>query len=441
MELIEIGEKYNPDNLVVQSVKGVVLNRMERFEDSIPIFESLLEKDTSGDRHFHALLGLGESYFKTNRYHDSIASSTLAIQLQPARDEPYFHLGLSYIAIENLVDGVTNLAKAIEINPDHLGAHINLAHVMLKVGMFDEGWQHHEWRFHESMKNIARFNLPFPQWHNEPIAGKHIFLWVDQGLGDQVMYCSLIPRLVDAGARVTVMAERRLADIFKRSFEIENFFSFDKAGIEEIANSTGQYDYHSPMGSLPAFYLRSFDDFGSGKAFLKPNKTLVEQYTKELKERFPNKKLIGFGWRGGISATRDHARFIDLPLWSPLFSRPECQFINFQYDATPEEIAALDAQGVYTPAIDLRSDIDTVVAFLAALDLYITSDNTNAHLAGAIGIPIWNLIPRAAEWRWFLERDDSPWYQSMRLFRNSELDSWDGCMQKVNLALSDITDV
>ena len=142
MQLIEVAEAYNPNNLVVQSVKGVVLNRMEKFQEAIPVFESILERDQSGERHYHALLGLGEAYFKTNRYHDVIAASTLASQLKPDQDEPLFQMGLSYVAVENLTEGVRCLAKAIEINPDHLGAHINLAHVMLKVGMFDEGWSY-----------------------------------------------------------------------------------------------------------------------------------------------------------------------------------------------------------------------------------------------------------------------------------------------------------
>ena len=190
------------------------------------------------------------------------------------------------------------------------------------------------------------------------------------------------------------------------------------------------------MGTLPAFFLRNFDDFGAGEPFLKIDGTLCEELSQDLSSRFPNKKLIGFGWRGGIAATRDHARYIDLDLWRDMFAREDCQFINFQYDSTAEEKSLLSEYGVYTPDVDLKLDIDVVLSFMKALDLYITADNTNAHLAGAIGLPVWNLIPMAAEWRWFLERDDSPWYQSMRLFRNAQLDSWSQCMELVTSELN-----
>lgn len=439
LQMVELADQARPNDILIVSARGVVLNRLERFDESIPLFEGVLgyaEQTGDNSRTVHALSGLGEAYFKSNRYHDAIGVNTLALEMAPNSIDGHYQIGLSHIAIGNITEGVKFLSKVIEMNPEHLGAHINLAHVMLKLGMFDQGWQHHEWRFHESMENIAKFNLPCPRWSGEPLEGKDILIWVDQGLGDQVMYCSVINRLIDLGASVTVMAERRLKVIFERSFNIRRFYPFDRPGIQELSQSGDTYHFHMAMGTLPAFFIRSFDDFGDGAAFLKVDEEKSAAYSKELRERFPGKKLVGFGWRGGIAATRNHARFIDLELWQPVFDLDNIQFINFQYDVTPQERELLDAKGVYTPDIDLRLDIDNTLSYMNALDLYLTADNTNAHLAGAIGLPVWNLIPFSAEWRWFMDRDDSPWYSSMRLFRNPELDTWAACMGKVELALA-----
>ena len=434
LSMLDLADQYLPSNILLYSARGAVLNRAERFDESIAIFEEIFQS-ADQSRNLQSLLGLGEAYFKTNRYHDAIGAGLLALEISPAHAEVNFQIGLCYVAIENLSEGVKYLSKVLEINSSHIGAHINLAQIMLKIGMFDEGWQHHEWRFDESMKNVANFKLPFPRWHNENINGKHVFIWVDQGLGDQVMYGSMINKLLARGAKVSVIAERRLKDIFERSFAIEGFFGFDKTGIKDVENSGKTYDYHCPFGTLPAFFIRCFEDFGVLKPYLKPNPELVEKYTQELQSQFPNKKLIGFGWRGGIAATRNHARLVDLSLWKNMFKLENCQFVNFQYDATPEERVLLAEDDVYTPDIDLKFDIDAVLAYMAAMDLYITADNTNAHFAGAIGLPVWNLIPVAAEWRWFLDRDESLWYPCMRLFRNAELDSWDNCMASVNQEL------
>jgi len=434
LEMVEIANQAKPNDLLIISAKGVVLNRLERFDESIALFEGVLEyAGRTGDnsRTAHALSGLGEAYFKSNRYFDAIGANKMALELQPDKIDPHYQMGLSFIAIDNLNDGVKHLSKVIDMKPDHLGAHINLAQVMLKLGMFEQGWQHHEWRFHDEMENIAKFNLPCPRWKGEPLQGKNIFVWVDQGLGDQVMYCSLIHRLVKIGATVTVMAEGRLKTVFERSLPIRRFYGFDRPGIDELANSGDSYHYQIAMGSLPTFFIKSFDDFGDGSAFLKVNAEVSANYSQKLRAQFPDKKLIGFGWRGGIAATRNHARFVDLSLWKPLFEMDDCQFINFQYDVTPQEREELEKQGVYTPDIDLRVDVDNTISYMKALDLYITADNTNAHLAGAIGLPIWNLIPLSSEWRWFTDRSDSPWYASMRLFRNQQLDSWVDCLPDV----------
>ncbi|ARN73056.1 hypothetical protein [Oceanicoccus sagamiensis] len=434
LELLNIAKSYLPDNQHLTLAEAAISNRMDRFEHSMPLYEAILA-DPQSIYHFNALLGLNEAYFKTNRYHDAVGAGLMALQLQPDNITANFQLGLTYMAIENDAECVEYLAKVINANPDHLGAHINLAHIMLKLGLFDEGWQHHEWRFHESMKNIANFNLPMPRWYNEDIKGKHLFVWVDQGLGDQVMYCSLIGRLIDSGVRVTIMAERRLRKVFMDSFDIEDFFAFDREGIKEMTASDALYHYHTPMGTLPAFFIHSFDDFKQGEAYLKTDQAMGEQFRTELQQLFPGKTLVGFGWRGGIAATRNHARRIDIELLSPLFEKQGFQFINFQYDATDEEKAQLAERGVYTPDINLRIDINTVLAYMSALDLYITADNTNAHFAGAIGLPVWNLIPVAAEWRWFTDEKKSYWYKSMVLYRQKEIDRWDDVVADVGTDL------
>ena len=163
--------------------------------------------------------------------------------------------------------------------------------------------QHNEWRFSDE-SNIQRLKSSLPQWQGENISGQHILIWSDQGLGDQIMYSGLLPLLLSQGAVVSVFADPRLQQLFQSSFELNSFYSNDEHGLNEIRSM--RFNYQISFGTLPTHIIHSFNDFGEGDAYLQADQASVESIRSELQLRFPGRKLLGFGWRGGVVHTRSH---------------------------------------------------------------------------------------------------------------------------------------
>lgn len=426
LRLAELAFQADRNNGGIKLALGILLSNSDRFDKAESMFIDVIE---TGFMPSATMLCLSEVYYKQNRYHDAMASSQMAVELEPDNPKGYYFTGLVHVALNNFTEAVQFLKKTIEMEPEHPGAHINLAQIMLKLGFFDEGWQHHEWRFFDPKGQINKITFPFPQWRGSDLKGKSLLVWVDQGLGDQMMAATFFNRLLDAGCRLSVMADARLESLFNNSFNLEAFFPFNESGLKKINNQV--FDFHISMGTLPAYFIHCFEDF-SGEAFLKPDPDKVMRIREKLKADYPEKMLIGFGWRGGLSATRKYARNIVLSNWRQVLSRPDCQFINFQYDSTKEEADIVASYGGISPDIDTRNDIDNLAAYIAALDLFISADNSNVHLAGAIGTPVWNLVPFSGEWRWFLDETNSYWYDSMTLQRQVSMDSWEEVFQRFN---------
>ena len=425
VSLVEKAVYALPNDRELRITLGIVYSRDNQLDKAEKIY---LEALNETGNHFRPMLALSEVYYKMVRYHDALACSQLAIEQNPASEIGYYNLGLCHMALGQFQQAVQQLEKTIQINPQHSGAHINLAHIMLKLGHFSAGWKHNEWRFADQRK-VRRLDSPVTPWQGQALAGKRILLWSDQGLGDQIMYSSLLPRLTTLGAIVSVFADPRLELLFQRSFTLERFHSNDEEGLSAISAST--FDYQLSLGSLPAHFLHNFDCFGAGDAFLQANTDKVEAIRNDLVKKFPGKKLVGFGWRGGAAHTRGHARNIGLSNCDLLLARSDCQFINLQYDCSEEEFAYLSSKDVFTPDLDCRNDIEGLASYLKAIDLFISADNSTVHLAGALGVKVWNILPFDSEWRWFLESEKAYWYKSMSLFRQFEIGYWARCLEDI----------
>ncbi len=410
---------------------AILYTRAELYPESEAMYLQALDR---GDNNYRTLTCMSDLYFKMNRYHDGVATAKIAVELDPNSADANYNAGILCMAANQFNDSVAFLKRVIELDPKHHGAHINLAHIMLKLGMFDIGWQHNEWRFNNPDSNINDLQFPYPKWKGEPVAGKKMVLWTDQGLGDQVMCAFVINKLAAAGCRLSVLADWRLEKIFTENFQIETFYP---AVPDQDITIKGAHDFNISFGSVLAFFLRSFEDFGNGDAYIKADSTKVAAYRERLTGLYPGKKLVALGWRGGISSTRKQARLIGLDQWQTILARDDCQLFNLQYDTTEEEKQWLAEHGVVTPDFDLKDDIDEMFEFLSAIDLFISSDNSTVHFAGALGVKVWVLLPFASEWRWFMEEEKAWWYNSMRLFKNAEIDTWGQCLEKVNQALTD----
>jgi hypothetical protein len=266
-----------------------------------------------------------------------------------------------------------------------------------------------------------------PAWKGGPLDGS-LLLWPEQGIGDEIMFSSAVPDVVRSGTRVILECDARLQPLFARSFPEVEVISDPEAGFDPARRIAAQL----PIGSLPGLYRREWNEFGSSSSpYLRADSTQREHY----RGRYANgEKTVGLAWFSNNVKT-GKGRSIDLEQLKPLFGVPGTRWVSLQYgDATTleAEVAAAGLSLLVDPEVDQLRDLDEFAAQVAAMDLVITIDNTTAHLAGALGVPVWLLLPYAPDWRWPEFGGGSPWYPSMRIFQQPQPGDWASVIAKVD---------
>ena len=336
----------------------------------------------------------------------------------------------------NLEEAATAYHQAIKIDPRYAESHNNLGLVLLLTGEFEIGWRECEWRWKCPEFPSRTPNFPQPIWKGQDIFEKTILVWGEQGVGDRIMFVSLLPKLQSQANQVLVETHQRLVPLFRRSFPKISFF-----GIQDPPNSKlleESIDYQLPIGSLGQWFLPDEESFPKHTNYL----TACVNKVKELREKYQQlevgKLLIGISWK---SSNKDIGKLKStfLTQWRDLLSQKDCVFINLQYGDVDEEINAFTAQtgiSIYQDKdIDSLKDLDGFSAQVSALDLIISTSNTPVHMAGALGKPVWTLLSYVPDWRWQLNRSDTLWYSSMVLYRQPMLDDWASVFQQVQLDL------
>ena len=358
--------------------------------------EVLLKDALSILPHAEIVARLAEAYFRLGQFHDAKACATLGVELTPNNPQAYINLAVIEKALTNLPEAARQFSQALQLDADNFFAHINLSHLSLMGGQFELGWNEYEWRWQDA--NCKREQLPLPLWQGEQESAHHLLLWADQGIGDQIMFLSLIQRL---DCRITLKIDIRLAPLLSNNIEL---IPHDYSG------DYSEFDSHISLGSLGGHFIKNFDDFTPARAYL-----TCPISSKDLDREAI--KRIGFSWRGGRFATAGGHRSLSLDIWNSLLAAKPVQWVNLQYDTTEQERQWLDSLGVVTPEIDLTADIVGLSNELLQLDGYIGVDNSTAHLAGALGVNTTLLLPAVADWRWFTETEHCYWYDSVKLSR------------------------
>jgi len=342
--------------------------------------------------------------------------------LQPNPDNPVV-LGNLALACQHegaLSESVDHYRRALTFDNDNAHLHTNLAQALLLAENYPDGWAEFEHRLRDSRIAGVLENLPGEPWSGEPLDGKTILLQAEQGLGDIIQFVRYAGELADQGARVLLAGPGRLAHLLS---EFEAL-----AGYIDVAGPMPGADYHAPLMSLP--YLLKCGVVGGGEAYLRADPMRVAHWQDRLAAMDGLK--IGFAWQGNIAYEMDYARSIPAATIAQSIVTADARLIVLQQGYGR---AQLDEISSHTALVDLGDDVDRDAAFadtaaiMANLDLVITSDTAIAHLAGALGAPVWVLLPFAPDWRWQLGRADSPWYRSMRLFRQSKPRDWPSALE------------
>jgi tetratricopeptide (TPR) repeat protein len=361
-----------------------------------------------------------------------------ALAQKPDYAQAHYNLGCVLQGLGQLNQALGSYARAIELQPDYSQARFGHALAQLLNGQFDPGWSNYETRWQSIDHETPMRAYPEPLWTGEQVAPGRLLLWGEQGIGDEIMFAGLLPDAIRTGSRILFDCDPRLKPLFARSFPgIEVVSEWDKTERPTLTQSRGQeISAHLPTGSLPCMFRPSEASFA---ATISPYLKTDPVERDRLRGRYGDgRRLIGLAWHTN-SAKTGRKRSIDLESFSPLFALPGIRWVSLQYgdfDTLAQQAAEAQAPLLIDRSVDQFANVDLFAAQIAAMDQVITIDNSTAHLAGALGVPTWLMLPFAADWRWREEQQTSPWYPTMRLFRQPRMGDWTSVVDGVQGALS-----
>jgi len=369
----------------------------------------------------------GNALRALNRPMEALASYDKTIALKPDYAEAHNNRGNVLLDLKRPEEALISYDKAIALKPNDAGAHFNQSLCLLLLGRFEQGWRQYEWRKKRD-EPIAARPYPQPLWlGNENIAGKTLFLWWEQGFGDTIQFCRYANLVEARGAKVIISVQQPLHRLLQQ---------ISPTILVINQNETPTYfDYHCPLLSLPLAFRTSLETIPAQAQRLKADDALRSTWSARLPPK--TKPRIGVVWRGGTIHKNDHNRSIELGQFLTIVGA-DADWVCLQKEIRDTDAAVFHEDSRIAFFGDDLKDFSDTAALLDLMDLVITVDTSVAHLAGAMGKPVWVLLPYNPDWRWQLDRNDSPWYPSARLFRQPEIGNWTAVLDEVKSELRSI---
>jgi Tfp pilus assembly protein PilF len=400
---------------------GLLLKDQQRLDEAEQNLRRALELNP---RHADAHHAMGNVLQMANRLTDAEASYRQALALQPGHADACNGLGPVLVNQGRLDEAAQVFHHLLQIRPDDADGHFSLGMIHLVQGNFAEGWAHYEHRRQLGAATDLRPDLRYPEWRGEPLAGRRLLLMGEQGMGDQIQFIRYARMLRDQGACVDALVSPGLAELIKTAAGIERVFA--------ALSTTEEYDYWTLMLSVPGRVGTDLSSIPCDTRYLQADPSLVAQWREHVEPLAAGRRKIGLVWAGNALHRNDRFRSMRLEMLAPLAGIPDIAWFSLQKG--PAEADTHAGLPLHPLGPRLRDFSDTAAA-IENMDLVISVDTSVVHLAGALGKPVWVLLPANPDWRWLLERRDSPWYPSARLFRQSRLGDWRGVVEQVCAAL------
>jgi len=423
--------QIQPDYAQAYSNRGNALKDLGQLEVAVDSHDQAIQIQPD---YAQAYYNRGNALKDLGQLEVAVDSYNRAIALQPDDAESYCNRGVALRELGQLEEAVDSYDKAIALQPDYAQAHFNLSHVLLLLGDLRNGWP--EYEYGKLIKKDSRRVLPapYPLWNGEPLVDKVILVTAEQGVGDEVMFASCIPDLINLHPKQIILeCNSRLAPLLARSFPQLDIQ--DRRDCQDVdwLKELGDIDFQIAVGSLPGFFRQQLSHFPARRSFLVSNRKLRDKWRRRYDDLGPGMK-IGVSWTGGAKGSRKRAEAPSLEQWLPLLRLKAC-FINLQYGDHGQELRQLEeSSGVHIydwVDVDPLTDLDHQAAQIAELDLVISFDNATVQIAGAIGKKTWVLVSAPPFWMYMLDRLDSPWYPAIKLFRQTEAEGWVGVIEDI----------
>jgi len=405
----------SPDHAMPEAIAvlGFILGRLNRFDEARALLESAIARRADVP-HWH--LELAQSYRRALRLDDALAAARRAVAMDPG--DARFHLGLARVLVDRGGNGPARdaLLGALSVAPDDVETRLALAHLLLSEGEYRAGWEEYEWRFRAPRFQTAMPRFTRPVWNGMRLPGERILIAADQGFGDAFQFCRYLPLVAERCAGVVVLCRAAQVPLFARIPGV--------AACVVSINDAGPHAAWCWMGSLPRLFGTTLTNIPGGRGYLTPDPRRRAAWRDRLGNELKGSGIrVGLVWAGNPENTADWRRSVPLPLLTPLRGTNGLDLVSLQLHVPDTDRSAMRALGLLDLAPDL-TDFGETAAAIVNLDLVIAVDSAVAHLAAALGVPTWILVYHPADWRWMIDRTDSPWYPSVRLFRQDRAGDW-----------------
>ena len=414
----ELALKINPQSTECYlSLAGVLVKQGENDRALGLLNQALFLDPLCSEAHFLKALILQKQGDLLN----GISAVEKAIEIQPTDAEFIYNKGVLLSELGEVEAAGKSYAMAIEIEPDHSSANFNLALNLLKRLKFKEGFQQYDWRFKQTEVETLYLHTDKPEWRGEK--NKTVFVWKEQGIGDEIMFASIIPELHALCSKLIVQCDERLIPLFQRSFPSDIIFQSDGSLVNE-----NLYDFHIPIGSLPRFFRTSSESFSrTSGGYLCHDKKRSNQLRQKLLMG-GKKRLIGISWMTTSKTQTSTKRNISLSVLAQALDGTKIQLVCLQYGDVSEEIDVLKTKFgidiVQVSEINNRHDIDDLASLIMACDEIVSTTNATVHLAGALGADVKVLLPFPSRWIWGRDQSRSYWYSSVITYSQAVSGDW-----------------
>jgi tetratricopeptide (TPR) repeat protein len=415
--------ELNPSNPDAENNLGLVLREEGLVEEAISAFRRAVALKPD---HTMAMVNLGSSLQRVNKLEESITVLEAALGQAPCDFRAYADLGNAYVAMNRPEEGIAAYEKALAQDPSLDEVRYNIALAHLVRGNFARGWIGYDSRL-ETAAHRRKYPFGKPRWSaDQPVLGRKILVYAEQGLGDTIQFVRYLPLLEAEGAQVIALVQAPLRSLLAAQMPTVTFIT--------ARDPLPEHDLKCPLLSLPREFATRLDSIPSGVPYLAAPKAKVASWRTVFSKADGLK--VGLVWSGNPKHQFDHNRSVSLELMSRVVSGVPAHFFAIQKELRGNDLERLSGMPRITNLSRYAASFEDTAAIVTGLDLVITVDTSVAHLAGALGKRAWVMLSHAPDWRWLLDRADSPWYPSIRLFRQPALGDWETVARQLNAELA-----
>jgi tetratricopeptide (TPR) repeat protein len=414
--------EVKPDDPDILNQMGIACKGAGKSNEAASYYEKAIRLNRDAPAYY---FNLGNVLHEQGRLEKAAENYRKALELAPHYASAHDNLGKTYRDMGMLEKAASCYERSLHINPDNAETQFDMATLHLLRGDFARGWSGYEWRFkRKNWKSVYPIRLGIKRWNGAPFSGKRLLVHSEQGFGDSLQFARYLPMVKALGGEVVFETVSPLMRLFQT---LEGVDSLIEGPAVETPTAC---DLYVPLLSLPGVFKTRMDTIPSQVPYLFAD----PEKTRSWRERLLEKKMprIGLVWAG---KTTDRRRSCPLGALVPLLDIPGVEFIGLQKGEAIKEMGSLPSQSAFLNIGDAFNDFSDTAAAIENLDLVISIDTAVAHLAGAMGKPVRVLLLMSPDWRWLMDRIDSPWYPTMRLFRQLKPGDWDEPVNQLAHAL------